>query len=251
MAARTYASDGQDRFVAETLLGGKRGGVFAEVGAFDGETLSNTVLLERDFGWRGVCVEPIPSAFERLRANRSCMLVEAAAAAEEGRLRFEVLDHPSAMMLSGRGDRFDPAHERRMARTEQREALKRRQIEVAARPMANVFRELGLTTFDYVSIDVEGGELDCLKGMLAPGISIRFLSVENNYGSPDVHRLLSAYGYVRFARLGVDDFYKPASEATSADLWMAQLISLRTASHYVARRARNRLRSLMGRYRAN
>ncbi|MEZ5845067.1 MAG: FkbM family methyltransferase [Hyphomicrobiaceae bacterium] len=245
---KTYASDGQDRFVAETLFGGKRNGVFAEIGAFDGETLSNTALLEREFGWRGICVEPIPSAFERLRANRACVLVEAAAAAEEGRLKLEILDHPSAMMLSGRSDRFDPAHERRLARTEAKHGLTRREIEVQARPMAAVFREHRLTELDYVSVDVEGGELECLKGMLAPDITIRVISVENNYGNPEVDAYLRQHGFLRFARLGVDDFYKPAREATAAERGASRTLALRSQGRYWSRRARNGLRRVFGRF---
>jgi FkbM family methyltransferase len=40
-------------------------GVFVEVGAFDGESWSNTSFLA-DQGWRGIYVEPIPRYFRRM-----------------------------------------------------------------------------------------------------------------------------------------------------------------------------------------
>jgi FkbM family methyltransferase len=48
----------------------KRDGVFVDVGAHDGIQFSNTHLLEKDFGWTGVCVEPHPDSFRKLKRNR-------------------------------------------------------------------------------------------------------------------------------------------------------------------------------------
>jgi hypothetical protein len=47
----------QDIFVL-TQLGFKRNGYFAEFGATNGLELSNSYLLERQFGWSGILAEP-------------------------------------------------------------------------------------------------------------------------------------------------------------------------------------------------
>ena len=54
--------------------------VFLEIGAFDGVTESNTILLERCLGWRGVLVEANPQAWTSLKgADRNhARLVHAA-----------------------------------------------------------------------------------------------------------------------------------------------------------------------------
>lgn len=44
---------GQDRFVWK-LLDGKAGGTFFDIGAGHPEKISNTVVLERELGWRGL-----------------------------------------------------------------------------------------------------------------------------------------------------------------------------------------------------
>ncbi|MCX8505445.1 MAG: hypothetical protein ORN98_02375, partial [Alphaproteobacteria bacterium] len=44
----------------ENLFGKKDKGVFVEIGAFDGQEVSNTAGLA-DLGWRGVYVEPVPA----------------------------------------------------------------------------------------------------------------------------------------------------------------------------------------------
>ena len=45
---------------------------FVELGAFDGITLSNTVMLERCFGWTGLLIEGNPTKYAELsRAKRT------------------------------------------------------------------------------------------------------------------------------------------------------------------------------------
>lgn len=53
---------GQDKIVDE-YFHGKRNGVFVDVGAYDGVTFSNTLMLGREGGWTGVCIEPLPDNF--------------------------------------------------------------------------------------------------------------------------------------------------------------------------------------------
>ena len=45
------------------------GGIFVEAGANDGENISNTLTLERNFGWTGLLVEPDPRALELLKSK--------------------------------------------------------------------------------------------------------------------------------------------------------------------------------------
>jgi glycosyl transferase, family 25 len=62
-----------DRYVYETFFrkypaGFK--GYFVDVGASDGCVQNNTLAFERQLGWRGLCVEPNPSAFLKLSSRR-------------------------------------------------------------------------------------------------------------------------------------------------------------------------------------
>ena len=51
----------QDMFVL-SILNGKKNGYYLEIGAFDGISLSNTYLLEKQFGWDGISVDIEPAA---------------------------------------------------------------------------------------------------------------------------------------------------------------------------------------------
>ena len=56
---------GQDLTVLK-FYNNKRDGYFIEIGASDGIKLSNTYLLESQYGWKGICVEPIPNNYNKL-----------------------------------------------------------------------------------------------------------------------------------------------------------------------------------------
>ena len=61
---------GQDVLVLH-CLNWKKNGYFLEFGAADGINLSNTYLLERDFGWSGILAEPAKVWHKDLKANRT------------------------------------------------------------------------------------------------------------------------------------------------------------------------------------
>lgn len=66
-----YGQLGQDRFVW-LALAGKRRGTFADIGAGEPEHISNTVALERDFGWHGIlCDIDFASRLRRERSKRN------------------------------------------------------------------------------------------------------------------------------------------------------------------------------------
>ena len=69
----SYSQYGQDVYLINSIFPDRINGYFVDVGAYDGITLSNTFILEKHLGWSGICIEPNPEAFEKLRANRSCI----------------------------------------------------------------------------------------------------------------------------------------------------------------------------------
>lgn len=56
--------------IYETIFGRTRDGTFVEVGAYDGESYSNTSCLA-DLGWSGLYVEPVPSYAKRCADRHS------------------------------------------------------------------------------------------------------------------------------------------------------------------------------------
>lgn len=56
------------------LLDKKRSGYFVEFGACDGLLSSNTLLLEKSFGWKGILAEPNRAYQKQIRKNRNTII---------------------------------------------------------------------------------------------------------------------------------------------------------------------------------
>lgn len=201
-----YGRMGQDIFIAE-LLGQKRGGVFVDIGASDGVTLSNTAHFERELGWTGLAVEPIPEVFGRLSANRKCALFNGCVTDREGTQSFSEVVAESHM-LSGLSAKMDPRHARRIRRRIAREGgATLREIEVTCMTWPAILAAHGISAVDYLSLDTEGGELDILKTIDFGATPVRVISVENNYFGHDIHDYLCARGFRRVGAFNVDEIY--------------------------------------------
>ena len=64
----------QESFVM-SMLQGKRGGFYVEVGGYDAQLLSNTYVLEKEYGWRGFALEIDKERSKRYnnKRNNTCI----------------------------------------------------------------------------------------------------------------------------------------------------------------------------------
>ncbi|NBS42100.1 FkbM family methyltransferase, partial [bacterium] len=65
---------------------------------------------------------------------------------------------------------------------------------------------------DFMSLDIEGAELDALKGFPFDRYQIGAMAIEHNYEEPkrtDIATYLKAHGYRRVHSVKQDDFYLP------------------------------------------
>lgn len=88
-----YSQAGQDDFVIETL-GHKTGGVYVEIGAYHSTEISNTYMLEKDYGWTGISFEIDPERSKEFNANRSNKCYTADATTFNYETLFYMLDMP-------------------------------------------------------------------------------------------------------------------------------------------------------------
>lgn len=169
----------------------KRRGFFVEFGATDGVLLSNSWLLEKEFGWRGICAEPNPKFFVQLSENRSCTISNACIAGDTGR---EVV----FILADAYGGIADYAHADSHA--DKRDAY------IAAGNVIHL-KTISLNDFliqhnapreiDYLSIDTEGSELEILTAFPFQEWNIRLLSIEHNFTPQrsEIRALLESHGY--------------------------------------------------------
>ena len=108
-----YSQYGQDTFIVKEIFHEMPGGFFVEVRAHDGITQSNTYYLEKNLGWKGICIEPNLRIYEKLRKNRKCLCLNTAISDQPGNFRFLKIDGYSEM-LSGLIEKYDPRHVERI-----------------------------------------------------------------------------------------------------------------------------------------
>jgi hypothetical protein len=199
---------GQDRLVLQ-LLNGQRDGFFLDTGAADGIRSSNTVLLEREFGWRGLCVEPNDAFYQKLIHTRCCMCLHACLYDRETDLPFL----EAAGTLGGLFNEFGPEQLAYAVRTQ------RLPLDADGLPPLVSKRTMTLATalalakappvIDYWSLDTEGTELLLLKSFPFDRHTFNVITVEHNHqpARQDIRNFLEARGFIHVTAWFIDDCY--------------------------------------------
>lgn len=65
---------GQDEWVLKDIFNFKKNGYFVDLAASSGISSNNTYIMENKLNWKGICIEPNPVYFKRLKNNRKCHL---------------------------------------------------------------------------------------------------------------------------------------------------------------------------------
>jgi Methyltransferase FkbM domain len=212
----SYSYQGQDRFVLEAL-GGLRNGYFLDSGASDGLKGSNTWLLESDYGWSGICVEPNGDSFRKLERNRACICLNCCLYDQDQTVEFLEV----AGVYGGIISEYDPRQlrfTRGMLRERWPENSPPPTVSKQARTIRAVLGSVSAPkTIDYWSLDTEGSEVALLRSFPFDEYRLRVLTVEHNNGPmrEQIRILLEARGYVRVRALGIDDGYILADEIGS------------------------------------
>jgi FkbM family methyltransferase len=128
-------------------------GTFVEVGAYDGESFSNTSCLA-DAGWTGHYIEPIPEFAQKCVARHASNLIKVATVAiadTEGSIDFNV----GLALTTASVDTLSAYRDIAWAK----ECVFERRISVAATTMDAFLKSNGIeAAFDLLVIDVEGFE---------------------------------------------------------------------------------------------
>jgi FkbM family methyltransferase len=200
---RSHAQLFQDLLVV-FLLKGKRGGFFVEFGATDGRDLSNTLVLERDFQWKGILAEPAKRWHTDLKRNRTVTIDERCVWSESGvALNFTEAPMAELSTLTGLVDSDIHAPLRADGKTYSVEAVSLNDLLEQHRSPKNI---------DYLSVDTEGSELAILRAFDFRRYDATIITVEHNFREPDrqdIFGLLTANGYMRLFEpfSNFDDWY--------------------------------------------
>lgn len=176
-----YSQGQEDQWIASYF--GNEVGTFADFGANDGQTFSNSRALALK-GWSGVLVEPSPTCFARLRelyadnklielhnvgmceGNGPAILHESGAHVGNGDHGLLSTVKPSEMKRwQGTGTTFQPT-------------------EMECVTFLELLRRSEYAHFDFITIDIEGLDYEVLSQIDLTAVGCRALIVEVNDRNP-------------------------------------------------------------------
>ncbi len=181
-----HSQAGQDKWICE-LFNFKRNGFFVDIGAYDGLHFSNTYTLEQ-MGWLGVCVEANEENFSKM-LFRKCAKANAAITDHNGTCFFKDNDmYGQIGLVEGR--------------------------EMMCRTIELVLAECQAPSFiDYMSLDIEGGELRALSVFPFHKYKIGALTIEHNFynsgpkNKDAIFNILIPNGYTRVKEVTADGLH--------------------------------------------
>lgn len=171
---------GQEAFVVG-MTDGATALKYLELGAFDPQLLSNTATLRESFGWEGLSVDPNPDVLEKfILANLEHSFLNVGAAGKD----------TSAMLIqNGALSYTQPVLNGKTPKSEIVDLVDIKKI---------VER---FSSIDYLSVDIEGSELEVLIEFPFERVKPLIITVEHNFRETDkvrIRQLLSSQGYRPF-----------------------------------------------------
>ena len=183
-------------------------GFFLEIGCWDGELISQTAWLEREKGWRGLCVDPFPVNFRR----RKCQVIQKAISGHSGTREFVKVGKDrryggDVSYFSGFRDSVK-AHWDLIS-----QHCDYQIIQVPTITIAELYQEYQLPKYiEFLSVDTEGSELEIFESIDFSTWSFGLIVFEHNEDQ-DVKRRIgellmdAKHGYVCIAEMRCDDVY--------------------------------------------
>jgi FkbM family methyltransferase len=188
----------QDLFVL-SQLSFKRGGYFVEFGATNGIDLSNTHLMEKNFGWTGILAEPAICWQNNLKNNRACHIETSCVwRVSNSTLTFNETQDAELSTLSEFTD--SDLHEK--------SRMNGKSYTVKTISLNDLLAKYNAPSkIDYLSIDTEGSEYEILSNFDFSKYSFEVITCEHNYTPmrDKIYSLLTSHGYKR-VREDLSDF---------------------------------------------
>lgn len=197
------------------------GGICVEVGANEPVSVcSQSLHLEQLLNWRCLLIEPNPLLAEKARQLRpNCWVYEAACTSpgQVGEMQLNIPLDDHGHEVTGHASLEQNADEHHY----QRHNI----VNVSALTLSDILSKSGIESVDFLSIDVEGAELEVLQGFDFTRYRPRLILLEDKHLYLQKHFLLKRNGYQLVRRLNRNCWYIP-KEITAPKVPLADRLKL-------------------------
>ena len=182
----------EDALKRKWLENFKKDGYFVEFGSCNGVEFSNTLMLEREFGWKGILAEPARCWHYELKKNRDCNIETNCVWKETGvKLIFKESELALYSSIKNLSDNDLHKNLREKGTTYEVETISLNDLLEKYKAPKEI---------DYLSVDTEGSEFEILQNFDFNKYNIKIITCEHNFTSlrSKIFNLLTQKGYKRF-----------------------------------------------------
>lgn len=154
-----------DKFLYEKVIRDLKNGFFVECGAYDGIEESTCLFFEEERGWKGINIEPVPCLFDLLVINRpNSINLDYALSNKKEVKPFTHIIHPERGTYFGNGSL---KHEENHLANLLNSGCTTEEFLVQCCTFKSIWDKIKeKREIDLFVLDVEGGELNAIDGIL-------------------------------------------------------------------------------------
>ncbi len=158
--------------------------------------------LEEKLNWKCILIEPNPDLATKTKLLRpKATIINCACASNDKRGEMEL-----HIPLSN-NDEVITGHASLEKNADEHNYKKYKSINVKTETLTNILKQEGIENVDFLSIDVEGAELDVLKGIDFQLFKPKLILLEDKHLYLTKHRFLKKKGYILTRRLNRNCWY--------------------------------------------
>ena len=197
-----YSQYGED-FLINKIFNNELNGCYVEVGCLDGVEFSNTYYFEKK-GWRGACIEAHNDFISPLRRNRPNASVAHYAVGEKDADNVTFYANKIGSLST-----LDKSEEERWKKNYKDYFHGFEEQKVQMRTLTTIFNELQIGHINFVSLDIEGYEVQALSGLdftkYKPTVFI--IEYKDEAHQNQIDNILLPQGYFFLSKIGCNLFY--------------------------------------------
>jgi len=189
-----YSQSGEDYILYE-FFDKKTDGIAIDIGALEGIRFSNTYIFDYFLKWKTICVEPHNYYYDLLTKNRNgektININEAVSNKELDEQTFFTNFRGGLSTLDKSLDKKFETFGKYFGGFEEQKT----KITTLNRIIEENLNSEEKNNIDFISIDVEGTEIDVLKGFDIEKYGVKIYVIEENSNSQDLINYFESFGY--------------------------------------------------------